>query len=59
MAPINLETNQIHLNSGTICKYSDTNCIDMTEDILTGILYQKIIVNLIIMMYYMKATLTK
>jgi len=26
---INLETNQIHLKSGTICQYSNTNCIDI------------------------------
>jgi len=28
---INLETNQIHLKSGTICQYSDTNCEDIEE----------------------------
>lgn len=28
-ASINLETNQIHLNSGTICQYTDQKCIDI------------------------------
>ncbi|EFN77719.1 hypothetical protein EAI_03510, partial [Harpegnathos saltator] len=28
-APINLETNQIHLNSGTKCQYSDKRCSDI------------------------------
>jgi len=28
-ATINLETNQIHLKSGTTCQYSEANCIDI------------------------------
>lgn len=28
-APINLETNQIHLRSGTTCSYMDTTCMDI------------------------------
>jgi len=53
-AMTNIETNQIHLKTGTTCQYSDVIVQILKDDILFGKLYLMIIANLIITMYYMK-----